>query len=144
MELWFLFSYLSWLLAVTTTTFWILGEGVALANAQDVRIFALLWLTFGDDILSNEETYSSYAAMVVAMQHFNNRSDIIPEVAALRGRCDAKLSFVDHIFYDSNGQPNVAMSLFIQKYAREGFDIVHVMRSDVSFFVCMGLSLCEC
>lgn len=130
MELRLVIGYLVWLGAVLT--YGILSNGAALANAQDVRIFALLWLTFGDDILSNEETYSSYAAMVVAMQHFNNRSDIMPEVAALKGRCNAKLSFVDHVFYDSIGQPNVAMSLFIRKYAREGFDVVSVVRSDVS------------
>lgn len=116
-------------LAATLVAFQLTFE----VTAKDHVILMSAWFTRGDDLLRNDDIYSSSLFFPLAIQHFNDkRVDVIPDLSRYLS-CNVTLKFVNNRMVDSEGMPNVAMGQFIQQFSSQTFDSVVVTRSEVSF-----------
>jgi len=111
--------------------------GVTVAESSfTVRILGLAWLSFGGNILKNDDVYSSTAIIPVAIKHFNERLDnIFPELSKYK-ECGAQLALANDTLYDTRGLPNIGMSYFINLFGTRSFNVVLAMRTEVGLIEC--------
>ena len=105
----------------------------AQTKATTLRVLSLAWLSTDGILTRNEDIYSSYMMVPIAIKHFNDRNgSIIEEFANLKD-CKMKLELVNGKLHDDHGQANIAMTALVRALYMNRVDIIHGPgRSDVS------------
>ena len=133
------------LLASVALLVWAMVMGLDSVLAREFNVITFVSMTIQGRPIANNEVAASYAAMVIAVKHFNERNSSVLHVMSRLGSCDAKLNLYGGLF-DDQVLASVAMSYLIDSLGKTRIDFINgPLGSDVSFTTPMAcVCVCAC